>query len=240
MKYRLISAALFVLAGAVLNIAVAWGCAAWVRVRQAKAECWLVEGSADYTRAGNLVGVWSRFGADRLFTLWHGVLPPHPSKADIRFLLDIQRFGEILDPRETTAPAPKWSEGIPHYEKRKCELYSHDARGWPLRTLRCVFRISYDTSPTLVTLGGIELTPNPRRAHPWFEPRALPLRPIWANFIVNTLFYGATLWLLIGGPFLLRRLVRRRRGLCPACGYTMGQSSVCTECGSRLPSRAVA
>jgi hypothetical protein len=68
----------------------------------------------------------------------------------------------------------------------------------------------------------------------------LPLRLIWPGFAVNTIFYAAILWLLIPGPFALRRLIRRRRGLCPKCGYPMGESDACTECGKPLPKRAVA
>ncbi len=63
--------------------------------------------------------------------------------------------------------------------------------------------------------------------------RAVPLRPIWPGFAGNTLFYAAILWLLIPGPFALRRLIRRRRGLCPACGYDLrhGEHEACPECG---------
>ena len=68
--------------------------------------------------------------------------------------------------------------------------------------------------------------------------RALPLRPIWPGFGVNTLFYAAVLWLLIPGSFVLRRFIRVSRGLCPACAYPMGESAVCSECGKALPGRA--
>ena len=61
--------------------------------------------------------------------------------------------------------------------------------------------------------------------------------PLWPGFAVNTLFYAAILWLLIPGPFALRRFVRLRRGLCPKCAYPMGESSVCTECGIALSRR---
>ena len=44
---------------------------------------------------------------------------------------------------------------------------------------------------------------------------------------------------LIPGPFVLRRFLRVRRGLCPKCAYPMGESSVCTECGKPLAKRAV-
>ena len=62
-------------------------------------------------------------------------------------------------------------------------------------------------------------------------------RPIWPGIAVNTVFYAAIIWLVILGPFALRRYLRRRRGLCPACAYPMGESDVCTECGKVLPKR---
>ncbi len=64
----------------------------------------------------------------------------------------------------------------------------------------------------------------------------LLMRPIWPGFAINTLLYAALLWLLIPGPFVLRRFLRLRRGLCPKCAYPIGESSVCTECGKPLPS----
>ncbi len=69
---------------------------------------------------------------------------------------------------------------------------------------------------------------------PWGEP-FLPKAVVWPGFAVNTLFYAAILWLLIPGPFALRRLVRRRHGLCPACGYDMKHAKHdqgCPECGA--------
>jgi hypothetical protein len=72
---------------------------------------------------------------------------------------------------------------------------------------------------------------------PAYKP--LPIRPCWPGFAVNTLFYAAILWLLIPGPFALRRLIRRRRGLCPRCAYPVGASSTCSECGRPLPQRGV-
>jgi hypothetical protein len=73
--------------------------------------------------------------------------------------------------------------------------------------------------------------------------RICPLHPTWPGFTFNTLVYAALLWLLIPGPFVLRRFLRRvvrvKRGLCPACAYPMGEAAVCTECGGPLPQRAV-
>ncbi len=76
----------------------------------------------------------------------------------------------------------------------------------------------------------------PGRGLPGEARLAFPAHPIWPAFIANTLFYAAFLWLLIPGPFALRRFLRLRRGLCPKCAYPMGESAVCTECGMALRS----
>jgi hypothetical protein len=62
----------------------------------------------------------------------------------------------------------------------------------------------------------------------------LPLRPIWPGFAINTVFYAGVLWLLFAAPFALRRRRRIKRGLCPKCAYPVGTSAVCTECGAAV------
>ena len=76
----------------------------------------------------------------------------------------------------------------------------------------------------------------PLRLENWAEPRVLPLIPIWPGFAINTLFYATILWLVIPGPFALRRLIRRKRGLCVACGYDLSHADhdACPECGVAL------
>ena len=61
----------------------------------------------------------------------------------------------------------------------------------------------------------------------------LPIRPIPGGFVTNTLFYAAILWLVIPGPFALRRHLRRKRGLCVPCGYDLRGNPLdgCPECG---------
>jgi len=67
------------------------------------------------------------------------------------------------------------------------------------------------------------------------EGNVLPLAVIWRGFAVNTVLYAIILWLLIPGPFALRRLIRMKRGRCPKCGYDLrgdpSGGAGCPECG---------
>ncbi len=61
----------------------------------------------------------------------------------------------------------------------------------------------------------------------------LPIRPLPGRFIINTVFYALVLWLLWSLAFATRRLIRRRRGKCVRCGYDLSgaEHDVCPECG---------
>ena len=105
--------------------------------------------------------------------------------------------------------------------------------GWPAR---CLWSYWYkvdpgDSPPTYGSEGYIY------QFGSWndFVPRALPTRPIWLGFILNTIFYAAILWLPFV-PFKLRRTIRCKRGLCIQCGYDLRGTdhNVCPECGTKL------
>ncbi len=71
----------------------------------------------------------------------------------------------------------------------------------------------------------------------WMQSKlipCIPVGPLWPGFAINTVFYAAILWMLFAAPFALRRRLRRKRGLCPACGYDLRgtASAACPECGS--------
>jgi hypothetical protein len=69
---------------------------------------------------------------------------------------------------------------------------------------------------------------------PW-----LPLQPMWPGFVANTLFFGLLPFLPIALFVMTRRVLRSRRHQCLRCGYPVGVSPVCTECGHAV-SRQIA
>lgn len=82
----------------------------------------------------------------------------------------------------------------------------------------------------------------PSRLRPWQHNPSrynsiLPLRPLAAGLAINTLAWGGALWLLLSGARLTRRAWRRRRGMCPTCGYPKPNDPApgpvtCPECGA--------
>ena len=126
-----------------------------------------------------------------------------------------------------------YAAGLSDFEKHFIE-----ARGWPLLALWCELSLTSGPPELSYSVAGAIETPWQWKSN--LRPRTLPLRPIWPGFLANTLFYATLLWLLIPGPFALRRFLRMRRELCPQCAYPMGESAVCTECGEALAKHAVA
>ena len=107
-------------------------------------------------------------------------------------------------------------------------LYIRREAGWPMS--------SFD-GEIFMTANGLEESYTFHVPESLFDSAKyyfLPLRPIWYGFVLNTALYGSAAWLLICGPFVLRRSRRRRHGKCVACGYPIGMSEVCTECGFAL------
>jgi hypothetical protein len=109
--------------------------------------------------------------------------------------------------------------------------------GWPMRSLRGVWFGIPDPAKGVAwkreSRGAIEM---PQGFPNWFPRRSacLPWWPKFPSFLVNTLFYAGLLWLLFAAPFALRRRRRIKRGLCPTCAYDLRatQSPVCPECGA--------
>ena len=239
MKRRLLIIAIFLLAGAVVNVAVAWGCALCLRFTLARSapsvDLWDTAADGSYWAVTKASG----FGASRYQWL------PIPARV------------ARLDPPPPQPPVrealPAWS-AVPRTPRdrppgRGLYLLIEDACGWPAVTLTCTYDMWFRGADYVVDVSGgwrlfdadlvgpTLISTSLDRHFAGMVPTTLPLRPSWGLF-ANTIFYATLLWLLIPGPFVLRRYLRARRGLCPKCAYPMGESSVCTECGRALPKRA--
>ncbi len=214
----------FLLIGAVVNVAVAWGCALWVSAGLDDEPDWA---RRHYGPEHEPIRRWEVNTFNRAGST----------------LIVSYRYRNSNDSPDTdAAPAllmPEWADlpQEPYFAIHSTNEYViFDARGWPLISLWCEREFLGLLEPTHRVEGGIETGLPQFQNGPlviWFRP-ALPLRPIWRNFAANTVFYALILWLAIRGPFVLRRMIRRRRGRCPNCGYPVGTSAVCTECSTAL------
>src|SRR5262245_28275407 len=69
------------------------------------------------------------------------------------------------------------------------------------------------------------------------HPMRLPVVTLWPGFAINTIFYATIVGMLFAAPGQVcrfRRWWRIKRGLCPACAYPVGASPICTECGGPI------
>lgn len=105
--------------------------------------------------------------------------------------------------------------------------------GCPCRSFQGVGVFSPATTATHT--GGVVLSLGGRQVF-------LPYRPIWPGLLINTLIYAVPSWfLLAAGSIFFTRLqarLRARRDGCPTCGYPIGTSAVCTECGASIKAGA--
>ena len=191
MKRRVLQIIVLLVLGAIVNVAVAWGCT-WRAARSNQAEmaiCSLETVLATQTR--------------RKKTLFEPT-------AEGRYLVTHYN----LSPAESATNA---------FRTLGFE-YVHTAR---------------PDGKSVVVASGMPLASLTRTWQPWeFDFTNLPsgvAKPIWPGFAINTIFYAAMLWVVFFVPGMVKRRVRRRRGLCPACAYPIGTSEVCTECGEGLP-----
>jgi hypothetical protein len=218
---NLMTIALFLLCGAIVSVAVAWACALWSVSKTLFEPTVIVTPDAWPTylescdwppprQAVRLGGIGP--GASTTIVSGHSRYKTptgerrYPRPPYVR--LSIHQFG---------------------WPMRAAEWHSHDVSGVPRRVEATMHEAAAHAAGLRT---GIE--------HPSFipvgksyEPRRLPVLPTWPGFAVDTLLYALILWLLISGPFALRRLIRIKRGRCPKCGYDLRHalSGGCPECG---------
>ncbi len=212
MKRWLIVIAIFLPAGIVAHVALVSVCAyrnglysdEWHRVAAPEGNRFWLERRPHEWESGRLSSVVRSRGLGRTLTMARGNARP-PERATLPHFV-------------TRGPSDPQSgrEVVLRHRARILEAEF----GWPLRSF----------SWTMVTSG----TYSGRSPTIILSGRVLPLLPMWTGFAANTVFYAVVLWLLIPGPFVLRRVIRHRRGRCVACGYDLGHAEhdTCPECGT--------
>jgi len=198
---------LFLLGGAIVNVAVAWAIAFWLDVNG--------RGGPDSSYETLQAQIFRCAGATHV-----EVQVKRASSANLAKAAD-----SLADTLGVWLPTISDSHAV-----------IVDLRGWPFLSLATwhvppTFERFTTESASRMRWG---IRTGRRWSHAYLVPRALPLRPLWPGFAINTLFYAGVLWVLLAGPFALRRMIRKRRGRCAQCAYPIGQSPVCTECGAAI------
>jgi len=172
-------------------------------------------------------------------------LPWYFPESFLQSLTPAQIQDLLEHPKAEAAAIPRWSvlradwprslgriESLMHQNAMWYEVHM----GWPIECLRGVYVTRGGRGPFtwLESHGVIPV----RRTLRW--PRGgtssaivgLPLVPDGWAFAASVAFYAGASWLLVVAYGVVRHALRRRRGLCPRCGYDLRASPErCPECG---------
>lgn len=215
---QVIAFLLLVSGGAVVNVAVAWGCA----LRSETDDGAIIE-----------VDQWPRRVPDD----W-------PHRPDGGWLFCGPGLSVMMSDGHGPEPEGRWV-GDSFAGAWGLDLYRHVwfSSGAPFRSMHwCLYDMMPEGRGTLDHWpdrphGHLESGLAPPRAPlgrgGWVFQRRLPLALLWPGFLINTLFYAVLLWLPFAAPGVVRRQIRKRRGHCIQCGYDLRGTprSGCPECG---------
>ncbi len=241
MKRGIVRIVLCLVLGAMINVAVAWAFAWFVSQPYQDPQTGILDSRNYLMGFDNLdqpswfVEAWWEIGSTQICSEPWRQIEDDFGVAIRKTLLALEPTGQLNFPSGVRPNQP-----VNTADQATIEPLVEDLRGWPLYSMRCSFSIRWLDSPSGGhTNSGIELEfrSDPGYVYGWMGARALPLRPIWSGFIINTLFYAALVWFAVPGPLALRRLLRARRGLCMKCAYPIGTGAVCTECGAVVTPR---
>ncbi len=221
---RLIArACIFLLLGAIINVAVAWGLVFSIRE---------VGDPTDHTEAiiafddeGWVAHFWAldrytEFGLELFDCVW------------MNKTINRAYFDGKPDP---SSVLPSWGDlGPPSEEFVSSGIERRDrmvaAWGWPFQSLYCVADL--DVGAESIThykyaLRAGDIGDNPS------QPRLLPLRPIPHRFALNAIISASALLTCATLVNVVKRALRLRRGHCPHCNYDLqgNTSGICPECG---------
>ena len=216
---------LLLVAGAIVNVAVAWGCAMWSGTSMEIVEIERPDLNDEY------IAWWSVRFPER---------DPRPRKLTREESLnDVDPGYVLIEDAEVFGVRGRNMALLPW--RQATSIWA----GWPLEALtgEWRYRALWQQQPRTqeVNLIRADWLPQPELdVWGYCFDRFLPLRPLWPGFAINTVFYAVMLWLLFAAPSALRRRWRIRRGLCPKCAYDLRggppDGGACPECGSIVAS----
>ena len=235
----------FVLAGAAVNVAVAWACALWVRGGQSVN---LIGAGSPLARMGVAPRAWGEAYEGTCF------VGPGVTSGTARWHLAVRAEGaDVIAWRRYELDGAQAASG-----SQRTSVYASaqfvDA-GWPWRSLRWRRVRGPNHFSTMFGSAFIAIEPPPfpafRPSEESWQERSLdlqrfagrlgavrterdrlPVWPLWRGFALNTALYGTLAAGVVLVPRSMVRDRRRRRGLCELCGYEAGTAPVCPECGS--------
>ena len=248
MKRRAKMIVLFVLAGAILNVAVAWGCC-WFIIEPSKsreigfpseADAWLRSIGWDPINYDTISPADLGDDGDRRVEkkIWTGNIVFNDRSADPDGSLwqsQLASFGHdvrdvfwlpVLANSPLPAIATMYRAGFPCFALEgeiSCSSFGHDEFWSAVVNQKCEWRSTALVHTREVVKGSL-------------GDKAIPLRPIWPGFAINTVFYAAILWIPFAMTGVVRRRIRAHRGRCTACGYDLRgrgtDQKLCPECGA--------
>ncbi len=199
---------LLLVGGAIVNIAVAWGIGAQLRLPRGQ--------TRNVLAADEALELWRIYSTDAT----RSPDPRYPPRGwrEHRTMSTATWFGTNLFQSPEGFPS-----GFSLPDEIRYDIVLIES-GWPMRSLRRMQ--THVVSPSRVFGHVVPIIDHKQ----WWREA----RPLWPGFAINTLLYAAVLWLMFVAPFALRRRRRIKRGLCPKCAYPVGTSDVCTECGASV------
>ena len=219
MKRRLTKLVVFLLLGAIVNVAVAWV---------------IGVAPADYSRP---VG-FAEPASDQPSRLANqmAMLAGTTTSKRYEFFNRFHATYGVQGVPDLDAVIPYWaaqylSEEDLNRSRDAAYLVTARATGWPALSMSGGMRLNLSGITIEQSDWAILLPPpKPSRVD---QSRIVPLRPIWPGFAINTFFYAAIVWVLWSSPLAARRVSRRKRGRCIRCGYDLSHAEhgACPECG---------
>jgi hypothetical protein len=234
MRHLLRFAWLAAVLGFVTTIGVAWALAAWLPLRGTRAS--YVYRLAPFRDSSCRM---STIEAERPGLLRRGYDLDFPGETKVwlagGLLLSLYDMGDNL--RLQQLPSSKLPLPVIDRDVPSTWPGIQDARGWPFLCLWCTMSPTYSpppaTSTPVRTSGGITLTPSlPGGLSDLSDARALPFRPLWRGFALNTAIYSIAWLIPMAALPSLRKHLRTRRGHCPCCNYDLvgDRDAGCPEC----------